>query len=56
MVFNTALGDDGSLTDKLIVHGGTGGNSRVTVSDQLIQIDGNSAGNFALPIQSAAER
>lgn len=58
MVFNTALNDDSSATDKMIVRGDTSGNTRVTVNNlggvggytingiQLIQVDGNSAGTF----------
>ncbi|KFC04504.1 putative autotransporter protein [Trabulsiella guamensis ATCC 49490] len=60
MAFNTVLGDDDSLTDKLTVQGDTAGSTRVTVNNvggtgaqtvngiELVQVDGNSAGNFAL--------
>ncbi|AKE61886.1 lipoprotein/autotransporter domain-containing protein [Citrobacter amalonaticus Y19] len=60
MAFNTALGGDDSLTDKLTVHGDTAGNTRVAVNNvggtgaqtvngiELVQVGGNSAGNFAL--------
>ncbi|MFW0766447.1 autotransporter outer membrane beta-barrel domain-containing protein [Trabulsiella odontotermitis] len=60
MAFNTALGGDDSLTDKLTVHGDTAGNTRVSVTNtggtgaqtvngiELVQVDGSSAGNFAL--------
>ncbi|MBJ9863682.1 MULTISPECIES: autotransporter outer membrane beta-barrel domain-containing protein [Citrobacter] len=60
MVFNTALGGDDSATDKLTVHGDTSGNTRVDVNNvggigaqtrngiELVQVEGNSAGQFAL--------
>ncbi|RKR65535.1 autotransporter family porin [Yokenella regensburgei] len=60
MVFNTTLGGDDSPTDKLTVHGDTSGNTRVDVNNvggsgaqtingiELVQVDGNSAGNFGL--------
>ncbi|EGT3575417.1 autotransporter outer membrane beta-barrel domain-containing protein [Citrobacter amalonaticus] len=60
MVFNTALGGDDSATDKLTVHGDTSGNTRVDVNNvggtgaqtrngiELVRVDGNSAGQFAL--------
>lgn len=60
MVFNTALAGDDSATDKLTVHGDTSGNTRVNVNNvggkgaqtvngiELVKVDGNSAGNFAL--------
>ncbi|WP_235501713.1 autotransporter outer membrane beta-barrel domain-containing protein [Trabulsiella odontotermitis] len=60
MTFNTALGGDDSSTDKLTVHGDTTGNTRVEVNNvggtgaqtvngiEMIQVGGDSAGNFAL--------
>ncbi len=60
MVFNTTLDGDDSATDKLTVHGDTSGNTRVDVNNvggigaqtrngiELVQVDGNSAGQFAL--------
>ena len=58
LYFNTALGDDGSQTNKLIVNGNTagktlvwvrnhGGNGAATVNGiELIHVDGESAGEF----------
>ncbi|HFQ8225505.1 TPA: autotransporter outer membrane beta-barrel domain-containing protein [Citrobacter freundii] len=60
LVLNTVLNGDNSPTDKLTVHGDTSGNTRVDVNNvggsgaktvngiELVQVDGNSAGNFAL--------
>ncbi|ADO48041.1 outer membrane autotransporter barrel domain protein [[Enterobacter] lignolyticus SCF1] len=60
IAMNTALGGDDSPTDKLIVHGSTAGNTRVSVTNtggtgkqtvngiEMIQVEGSSAGNFAL--------
>ncbi|MDF3831343.1 MULTISPECIES: autotransporter outer membrane beta-barrel domain-containing protein, partial [unclassified Pseudocitrobacter] len=60
MAFNTELGDDQSATDKLTVKGDTAGNTRVQVNNvgglgaqttngiELVNVGGNSAGNFAL--------
>ncbi len=60
MVFNTTLNGDNSPTDKLTVHGDTRGNTRVDVNNvggtgvqtvngiELVHVDGNSAGDFAL--------
>jgi autotransporter family porin len=57
---NTTLNGDDSPTDKLTVHGDTSGNTRVDVNNvggsgaqtengiELVQVDGNSAGNFVL--------
>ncbi|MFS9380609.1 autotransporter outer membrane beta-barrel domain-containing protein [Citrobacter sp. ANG330] len=57
---NTTLNGDNSPTDKLTVHGDTSGNTRVDVNNvggtgaqtingiELVQVDGRSAGNFAL--------
>jgi len=58
IVFNTVLGDDDSLTNKLIVGGDTSGNTNVSVINaggigaktlngiELIQVNGDSAGEF----------
>lgn len=60
LAFNTKLGGDDSPTDKLTVHGDTAGNTRVSVTNiggtgaqtvngiEMVQVDGSSAGNFAL--------
>ncbi|HHG9496587.1 TPA: autotransporter outer membrane beta-barrel domain-containing protein [Citrobacter farmeri] len=60
LALNTVLDGDDSPTDKLTVHGDTTGNTRVSVTRaggtgaqtvngiELVQVDGNSAGNFAL--------
>ncbi|EEZ4357261.1 autotransporter outer membrane beta-barrel domain-containing protein [Escherichia coli] len=60
LALNTVLGDDSSVTDKLTVEGDTAGNTRVSVNNtggtgaqtvngiEVIQVDGNSAGSFAL--------
>ena len=60
LALNTVLGDDSSVTDKLTVEGDTAGNTRVSVTNtggtgaqtvngiEVIQVDGNSAGSFAL--------
>uniref|UniRef100_UPI0036735A92 autotransporter outer membrane beta-barrel domain-containing protein n=1 Tax=Citrobacter amalonaticus TaxID=35703 RepID=UPI0036735A92 len=57
---NTTLNGDNSPTDKLTVHGDTRGNTRVDVNNvggtgaqtvngiELVHVDGNSAGDFAL--------
>ncbi|MGY6268175.1 autotransporter family protein [Achromobacter denitrificans] len=56
----TQLGDDSSPTDKLLITGATSGTTPVTVTNvggtgaqtqsgiQVVQVDGNSAGRFAL--------
>ncbi|CAI3807598.1 hypothetical protein GLGCALEP_04740 [Pseudomonas sp. MM221] len=58
LVFNSVLGDDGSLTDKLIVEGDTSGSTSVKVNNlggsgaktlngiELITVGGNSDGKF----------
>jgi autotransporter family porin len=58
LIFGTALGDDNSNTDRLIVTGDTAGTSRVAVNNlggsgaetlngiELISVAGNSAGDF----------
>lgn len=66
---NTALGNDASATDKLVVNGNTGGTTRLQVTNaggagaptvngiQVVQVTGNSSeGNFALasPVQAGA--
>lgn len=60
MTFNTTLGGDNSPTDKMNVKGDTQGNTRVRVDNiggvgaqtvngiELVEVGGNSAGNFAL--------
>ncbi|KFB98058.1 putative autotransporter protein [Trabulsiella guamensis ATCC 49490] len=60
LALNTVLDGDDSPTDKLTVHGDTTGNTRVSVTRaggtgaqtvngiELVHVDGNSAGNFAL--------
>ncbi|HBD5146621.1 TPA: autotransporter outer membrane beta-barrel domain-containing protein [Escherichia coli] len=60
MTFNATLGGDNSPTDKMNVKGDTQGNTRVRVDNiggvgaqtvngiELIEVGGNSAGNFAL--------
>ncbi len=60
MILNTVLNGDNSPTDKLTVHGDTRGNTRVDVNNvggtgaqtvngiELVHVDGNSAGDFAL--------
>ncbi|WP_448885029.1 autotransporter outer membrane beta-barrel domain-containing protein [Citrobacter telavivensis] len=60
LALNTVLNGDNSPSDKLTVHGDTSGNTRVDVNNvggsgaktvngiELVQVDGNSAGNFAL--------
>lgn len=52
---NTVLGDDSSLTDKLVIHGGTSGSTVLTVNNvggqgaqteqgiEVVSVDGNSA-------------
>ncbi|KRG38298.1 hypothetical protein ARC20_15160 [Stenotrophomonas panacihumi] len=57
---NTALADDNAQTDRLVVHGATAGRTRLRVTNvggagaqtvegiQLVQVDGASAGAFAL--------
>ncbi|HYG05662.1 MAG TPA: autotransporter outer membrane beta-barrel domain-containing protein [Stenotrophomonas sp.] len=64
--FNTALGDDGSRTDRLIIGGASSGSMRVAVANangvgaqtdngiQLIQVNGASGGNFALQDRAVA--
>ena len=65
---NTALGNDSSATDKLVVNGDTSGSSTIKVTNaggsgaqtvegiQVVQVDGNSAGTFSLasPVQAGA--
>lgn len=58
LYLNTALGDDNSATDKLVVTGDTSGNTNVTVTNaggtgaqtingiEVIEVGGNSAGEF----------
>lgn len=58
VVFNSVLGGDDSLTDKLVVNGDTSGNTFVSVNNlggsgastlngiELIEVNGNSAGDF----------
>ncbi|KNC89219.1 hypothetical protein GM30_08970 [Trabulsiella odontotermitis] len=60
LAFSTELGGDDSPTDKLTVRGNTAGNTQVSVTNtggtgaqtvngiEVIQVDGTSAGNFAL--------
>ncbi|EPJ7186186.1 TPA: autotransporter outer membrane beta-barrel domain-containing protein [Citrobacter amalonaticus] len=60
LILNTVLNGDNSPTDKLTVHGDTRGNTRVDVNNvggtgaqtvngiELVHVDGNSAGDFAL--------
>lgn len=60
MTFNTTLGGDNSPTDKMSVKGDTQGSTRVRVDNiggvgaqtvngiELVEVGGNSAGNFAL--------
>ncbi|MEB4675484.1 ECSE_1600 family autotransporter [Enterobacteriaceae bacterium G50] len=60
MTFNTTLGGDNSPTDKISVKGDTQGSTRVRVDNiggvgaqtvngiELVEVGGNSAGNFAL--------
>ena len=60
LLFNTALGDDGSATDKLVIAGSTSGNTTVRVNNvggagaqttqgiKLIDVQGASNGTFAL--------
>ncbi|KFC08493.1 putative autotransporter protein [Trabulsiella guamensis ATCC 49490] len=60
IAMNTVLSGDDSPTDKLTVQGDTAGSTRVTVNNvggtgaqtvngiELVHVDGNSAGNFAL--------
>ncbi|MFS9381072.1 autotransporter outer membrane beta-barrel domain-containing protein [Citrobacter sp. ANG330] len=60
LVLNTVLGGDNARTDKLIVQGNTSGNTDVYVNNkggsgmqtdkgiQIIQVDGESDGNFTL--------
>lgn len=60
MTFNTTLGGDNSPTDKMRVKGDTQGSTRVRVDNiggvgaqtvngiELVEVGGNSAGNFAL--------
>ncbi|WBM72293.1 autotransporter outer membrane beta-barrel domain-containing protein [Buttiauxella sp. WJP83] len=63
---NTALGDDNSVTDKLVVKGDTSGNTRVQVNNlggqgaqtikgiEVVHVDGASEGNFALQGRAVA--
>jgi len=58
LIFNTALGADNSVTDKLVVKGNTAGTTKVVVKNaggtgaqtlngiELIQVSGKSAGEF----------
>ncbi|WHP30418.1 autotransporter outer membrane beta-barrel domain-containing protein [Trabulsiella odontotermitis] len=60
IAMNTTLAGDDSPTDKLAIRGDTTGNTRVVVNNvggageqtvngiELVKVDGNSAGNFAL--------
>lgn len=64
MTFNATLGGDNSPTDKMNVKGDTQGNTRVWVDNiggvgaqtvngiELIEVGGNSAGNFALTTET----
>ncbi|WP_283150290.1 autotransporter outer membrane beta-barrel domain-containing protein [Silvimonas soli] len=66
LVFNTVLGDDNSATDRMEVTGNTSGSSRVQVRNangagaltsrgiELIQVDGQSDGQFALQGRAVA--
>ncbi|EEW4836986.1 autotransporter outer membrane beta-barrel domain-containing protein [Escherichia coli] len=67
MTFNATLGGDNSPTDKMNVKGDTQGNTRVRVDNiggvgaqtvngiELIEVGGNSAGNFALTTGTLGE-
>ena len=58
LIFNTVLGEDNSVTDRLIIGGNTAGNTQVTVNNlggsgaktlngiELISVGGDSDGNF----------
>ncbi|ALR78811.1 autotransporter outer membrane beta-barrel domain-containing protein [[Enterobacter] lignolyticus] len=58
MVMNTVLGDDSSLTDKLVVKGNTSGDTRISINNiggagdltvdgiEIVTVDGNSDGVF----------
>lgn len=60
LAFQTALGDDASLTDRLIIRGDSSGSTRVSVINaggvgartvdgiKIVQVDGRSEGTFAL--------
>jgi len=60
LLFNSVLGDDSSITDKLIINGNTSGQARVAINNvggagtqtingiKLIQVDGVSDGRFDL--------
>ncbi|QGW64498.1 autotransporter outer membrane beta-barrel domain-containing protein [Lysobacter soli] len=66
LTLNTALGGDFSATDKLVVHGDTGGSTDVTVNNaggtgaqtangiQVVQVDGASNGTFTLAGRASA--
>lgn len=66
LTLSTALGNDQSATDKLIVHGNTRGNTQVKINNaggggastingiEIIHVDGDSAGKFALQGRVAA--
>jgi autotransporter family porin len=66
LALNTALSDDGSLTDKLIVKGDTSGSTRVRVNNlggsgaltskgiEVVQVGGESGGNFTLEGRAVA--
>ncbi len=59
LVLNSVLGDDSSLTDKLVVNGDTAGHTNVAINNlggqgaqtiqgiEIVQVDGNSAGTFS---------
>ena len=66
LIINTALGNDSSATDKLIVEGDTSGNTNVTVQNlhgagaqtvkgiQVVSVDGSSDGDFKLQGRAVA--
>lgn len=68
LVFNTALGSDHSLSDKLVIYGNAMGTTSVVVNNvggtgaqtvegiQVVQVDGASSGTFALtsPVQAGS--
>ncbi len=66
LAVNTALGDDASTTDKLVVAGSTSGDTQVTVNNvggagaatangiQVVQVTGASNGTFALSGRAVA--
>jgi autotransporter family porin len=63
---NTVLGDDNSVTDKMVVNGDTSGNTRVQVNNmggngaqtnkgiEVVQVDGKSDGAFTLQGRAVA--